>query len=259
MSLYSSKKNEYDPWDGELYRNTCSFVSEFGKDLIEWLDPVPGERILDVGCGTGELTSKLSNKGCEVVGLDSSGDMLGEAREKEPQPSYVHESITDYRSSSEFDAAISNAALHWITDPGDALESVYQNLTKGGRFVAEMGIEGNISKVRRALYEEVSRSGYEPEKLDPWYFPEPGDYISKLRNNGFKITDKTVFDRPTELYGEEGLKPWLIMFAEEFFRPMDDTERHEIIRSLVERLRDELKEDGRWVLGYRRLRFRAEK
>jgi trans-aconitate methyltransferase len=248
-----------DPWDGELYRNSCSFVPELGADLINWLDPIPGERILDVGCGTGELTAKLSHKDCDVVGLDSSADMIREARESNPQPTYVNESITEYRSADPFDAVLSNAALHWVQEPDQALQSIYQNLKSGGRFVAEMGVQGNVEAIRQALHEELSAIGYNPSDLDPWYFPEPKTYLNKLRNNNFGVTEHVCFERPTELYGDEGLELWLVMFAEAFFLPLDESERETIIRTLVDRLRGELYDNGQWVVGYRRLRFRARK
>jgi trans-aconitate methyltransferase len=258
-SFFQRNVDDDDTWDGELYRNSCSFVPELGADLIDWLDPVPGERILDVGCGTGELTAKLSHEDCDVVGLDSSPDMIREAREANPQPTYVNESITEYRPSNLFDAVLSNAALHWIQQPDRALRSINQCLKPGGRFIAEMGVRGNVQTIRNALHEELSAIGYNPSELDPWYFPEPETYLGKLQDNDFEITARTCFERPTELYGKEGLELWLVMFAEEFFLPLDESERESIIRTLVDRLRDELYENGQWIVGYRRLRFRALK
>lgn len=246
-----------DFWDGQLYRETCSFVPDFGEDLINLLDPNPGEWLLDVGCGTGELSAKLVKRGCTVVGLDPSADMLREAHREHPGPMYVRGDIRTFSCENSFHAAFSNAALHWVQEPDRALRSINTSLKPGGRFVAEMGASGNVRTVRTALHEEIARLGYDPEKRDPWFFPDPDDYARRLENAGFIVEDLFSFDRPTELFGEEGLTLWLLMFAEEFLVPLDDNERERLLDTLRERLREELYQDGRWILDYQRLRFRA--
>lgn len=244
-------------WDGKLYRETCSFVPDFGEDLIDLLDPNPGERLLDVGCGTGELSAKLAERGCTVVGLDPSAEMLEEARREHPGPMYVRGDIRTFSRADSFDTAFSNAALHWVQEPNRALGSIRRSLKPGGRFVAEMGANGNVRTVRTALHEELSRIGYNPEERDPWFFPDPDDYARRLEDAGFNVEEQFAFDRPTQLFGEEGLTLWLTMFAEEFFVGLSDAERNRLLDTLRDRLREELYENGQWVLDYRRLRFKA--
>jgi 2-polyprenyl-3-methyl-5-hydroxy-6-metoxy-1,4-benzoquinol methylase len=59
-------------WNVEVYERNARFVSDLGMPVVELLDPRPGERILDLGCGDGVLTKKLEDMGCELVGVDSS-------------------------------------------------------------------------------------------------------------------------------------------------------------------------------------------
>ena len=63
-------------WDPDKYGKHTRFVSDLGMPVVELLSPVPGERILDLGCGDGVLTQKLVEAGCEVVGVDASAEMI---------------------------------------------------------------------------------------------------------------------------------------------------------------------------------------
>ncbi len=71
-------------WNAGLYDASHAFVWEFGRDLLALLAPQPGERILDVGCGTGHLTSEIARSGAQVLGTDSSAAMIAQARENFP-------------------------------------------------------------------------------------------------------------------------------------------------------------------------------
>jgi trans-aconitate methyltransferase len=66
-------------WSPEQYAENARFVSDLGMPVVELLSPQPGERILDLGCGDGALTIKLQEFGCEVVGVDSSPEMVAAA------------------------------------------------------------------------------------------------------------------------------------------------------------------------------------
>ena len=71
-------------WNAELYDEKHSFVWKMASGLLELLAAKPGERILDVGCGTGHLTAQIAATGAHVVGIDASSAMIEQAREKYP-------------------------------------------------------------------------------------------------------------------------------------------------------------------------------
>lgn len=64
--------NARTAWDTELYEAQHAFVWQLGAGLIEVLAPKPGERILDLGCGTGQLTHQIAERGADVLGVDAS-------------------------------------------------------------------------------------------------------------------------------------------------------------------------------------------
>ncbi|AHF99775.1 methyltransferase type 11 [Halostagnicola larsenii XH-48] len=245
-----------DQWDPDAYDGSHSFVSEYGEDLLEWLDPEPDERVLDVGCGTGQLTAKIAARGAEVIGIDQSEAMIDRARSSHSNCSFIRADATEFDPDEPFDAVFSNAALHWISEQDAVLESIRNALRSGGRFVAELGGADNVRMITYALETELRERGYEAAK--PWYFPSIGEYAPRLEAHGFEVRSARMFDRPTELEnGEEGLSNWLELFGEEFFESVPADERDAIVAAVEDELRPTLFRDGSWIADYRRLRFAA--
>ena len=152
-------KSTKDYWNANLYDQKHSFVSKYGNNLIELLDPKQSEKILDLGCGTGDLAKKLADLGVSVVGIDYSNNMVMEARKKYPQISFEVRDVTDLGYRDEFDAVFSNATLHWVKQSKQALKWIYQSLKKGGRFVAEFGGKGNVQTITDEIIHQLKESG----------------------------------------------------------------------------------------------------
>lgn len=238
-------------WDAARYQNQHSFVWRFGANLLESLNPQPGERILDVGCGTGQLTAEIARSGALVTGLDSSADMLAEARKNYPEPTFVSGDAAHFHFSEPFDAVFSNAVLHWVKNAEGAIQSISQALRPGGRFIAEFGGKGNIASVMAALRAILGPSA---DERSPWYYPSVGEYAPLLERHGFEVSSASLFDRPTPLEGEDGLESWLRMFTGSYFRELPPEAAANFIRQLVDTLRPALYRDGVWTVDYRRLR-----
>lgn len=239
-------------WNAALYEQRHSFVWKNGEDLIALLDPAPGERVLDVGCGTGQLTAKLAATGALVTGLDNSATMLEQARVACPAGQWIHASLPDYEPSEQFDAIFSNAALHWIRPPQQAAGRMFAALRPGGRLVAEFGGSGNVASLLDAAREIFGERGQSVET--PWYFPSVGEYSTVLENAGFEVLYAVLFDRVTPLEGgEAGLANWLEVFAPQW--------RASVLDRFEEKVRPRLYDvqSGQWRLDYRRLRIAARK
>lgn len=245
-------------WDTKTYDEGHSFVYEYGEEVVDLLDPQTGERVLDLGCGTGHLTARISKSGANAVGLDVSKEMVREAREAYPECEFIHEDARDFSFDEPFDAVFSNAALHWIPEQDAVLGSVRDALRPGGRFVAELGGTGNVSAIINAVREEAADQGYVVES--PWYFPSLGEYATKLESHGFETRYGTLFDRPTELdNGADGLAEWISMFGDSLLSAVPKEKQSAVIAGVEDRLRDEQFRDETWVADYRRLRVVAIK
>jgi SAM-dependent methyltransferase len=250
-------ETEPNEWDADRYEGAHSFVYEYGEDVVDLLAPAPGERVLDVGCGTGRLTAQIARSGADVVGLDASGRMLSEATEARPGGAFVRGDARELPFEGAFDAVFSNAALHWITAQDAALGSIADALAPGGRLVAELGGRGNVAAIVEAVRQAARARGYAVEM--PWYFPSVDEYASKLAANGLETRYARLFDRPTELdNGEDGLAEWLAMFGDGLLSDVPEAERPAVIEGVEDRLRDE-HFDGAWTADYRRLRVVAVK
>jgi trans-aconitate methyltransferase len=241
-------------WSAERYAATAHFVPAFGAPVLELLDPKPGERILDLGCGDGVLTTKIVAAGATVVAVDAAPDMVAAARAKGLDARVVTGQHLAFER--EFDAVFSNAALHWMHPAEAVLAGVARALKPGGRFVAEMGGHNNTAAIQVAFRAVLAKRGLEALSLSPWYFPSAAAYQAKLEAAGFRVDDIAIIPRPTPL--EAGLGAWLDAFAEDFLAPLSPAGRaaakEEIIDLLQPILRDET---GLWIADYVRLRFRS--
>ena len=131
-------------WDAEAYNTNFAFVWEFATDLLSVLKPAQGEKILDIGCGTGQLTSAIAEAGSAVTGIDSDEAMVNLARQNFPGVGFEVMDAREMTYDNDFDAVFSNASLHWMRPPTRVVSGMSRALKPGGRLVAELGGQGNI-------------------------------------------------------------------------------------------------------------------
>ncbi len=245
-----------DRWDSSLYDDRHSFVWKKAGDLIDLLDPRPGERVLDLGCGTGHLTAQIAARGAEAVGLDGSLSMIAQARQNYPRLRFVLGDARAFEFDDPFDAVFSNAALHWIPEAAIVVAGVARALKPGGRFVLEMGAKGNVARIVGTLAAVLEEAGY-PAR-NPWYFPSAGEYAALLEQHGFEVQSLWTFERWNKLeHPEKGLREWIEMFAGAWFEGVPAEAREGIVGAIESRLRSSLWRDGAWWADYRRLRVVA--
>jgi trans-aconitate methyltransferase len=245
-------------WDARLYDDKHSFVWKHGAALLELLAAQPGERILDLGCGTGHLTAQIAAAGASVIGIDAAPAMIDEARRTYPSLTFTVGDARDFSFPEPFDAVFSNAVLHWIKEPELVLAAVNRALKPEGRFVAEFGGKGNVRQIADALLWAIADLGLNPVEL-PWYFPSVGEYAGLLEKHGLEVIYAVLFDRPTPLEGEAGLRHWIEMFAHSVLNIVPEGQRTEFLRHVEDQLRPHLQRDGTWIADYRRLRVVARR
>jgi trans-aconitate methyltransferase len=241
-------------WSAARYAASAHFVPAFGAPVVELLDPRPGERILDLGCGDGTLTAKIAAAGAHVVAIDAAPDMIAAAKAKGLDARVVPGQSLAFER--EFDAVFSNAALHWMHPPETVIAGVARALKPGSRFVAEMGGHNNTAAIQTAFRAVLGKRGIEALSQSPWYFPSAAAYGAKLEAAGFRVEDIAIIPRPTPL--EAGFGPWLDTFADDFFAPLAPADRAVARQEVIDLLEPILKDEtGLWIADYVRLRFKA--
>ena len=244
-------------WNPALYDSRHAYVFQYGEDVLKLLAPQPGERILDLGCGTGHLTQKIADTGARVIGIDSSSAMIEQAQTSYPGLQFRVADATHFAFDEPFDAVFSNAVLHWIPAAEQVIACVWNALKPGGRFVAEFGGKTNIRAVETAVRAVLAQLGQSDAGFPLYYFPSVGEYATLLEKQGFRVTFAAHFDRPTTVEGEDGLQSWIEMYLPGIVQGLPDTLRETFFKQVEDRLRATQYHDGSWYIDYVRLRVVA--
>jgi trans-aconitate methyltransferase len=245
-------------WNPAHYDRAGAFVPKLAADLVDLLAPQPGERVLDLGSGTGDLTQALAAAGARPLGVDASSEMVTEARRKHPNLTFEVGDGQELRFDREFDAVFSNATLHWMPRAEDVASGIARALEPGGRLVAEFGGARCVQTVRHAVRDELQERSIEGYRTPDWYFPSVAQYTRVLDEAGFFVKTALWFERPTRLEGAGGLETWLELFCLPLLKALGER-RAQVVAGVERRCRAQLFRDGSWWLDYTRLRVVATK
>jgi SAM-dependent methyltransferase len=256
--------NPSSQWSPTDYASNAAFVPALGAAALELLNPQPGELILDVGCGDGQLTSRIMAVGARVIGLDASPEMVEAARARGVD-AFVADAqtlgLTDQAARfGQFDAVFSNAALHWMLDPDAVANGIYSVLKPGGRFVGEMGGEGNVAALREGIRAELRERGYPVPDDDPQWYPSVETFVRFYACAGFSQINAQLISRPTPL--PAGVAGWVKTFRAGWLdvAEVPEAEKDDVAAAVEARLQPRLRQaDGSWVADYVRLRFTMRK
>jgi trans-aconitate methyltransferase len=249
-----------EKWDAHLYDAKHAFVWQHAKGVVELLSPQTGERILDLGCGTGALAAEVASRGAEVMGVDRSIEMIDKARRKFPA---IRFEVCDARKLpfvDEFNAVFSNAALHWIPDAEPVVAGISRALKNNGRFVAEFGGKGNVRQVVAALENALEQLHIPADGANPWYYPSIAEYSALLEKHQLEVREAALFVRPTKLEdSERGLANWIKMFCGTYLERVPESDHENFLRAAENAAGAHLWKSDHWELDYRRLRLAAWK
>jgi len=154
----------------------------------------------------------------------------------------------DMKFGESFDAAFSNATLHWVLDKERAARAIWFALKAGGRFAGEMGGEGNLATLREALDEELVLRGYVPPVEASNWYASPEEFAAVYETAGFRDIDARLIERPTPI--DHGVAAWVTTFRKGWLdrAGVPEGERAEIGTAVADRV-------GSNIADYVRLRF----
>lgn len=190
-------------WDARRYHHLSEPQVAWGRRVLERLAPAAGERILDIGCGTGRLTAEIASvPGIFVTGLDRSASMLAEAvrQEASGRMAFVHGDGARLPFAAAFDAVFSAATFHWIADHPRLFAAIHGVLRPGGRLVAQCGGGPNLARLldrTHALMDSSRFAAHFDGWSDPWTFAFEAETRERLAGAGFVDADVSLEPAPT--------------------------------------------------------------
>lgn len=254
-------ENKTTDWNPDLYNDKHAFVYNYGEALVTLLNPSNEERILDLGCGSGQLTAAIAKQAKEVVGIDNSPEMIADAQQKFPDIEFQVANAAAFSFNKPFDSIFSNATLHWVLEYKKAIACMYNNLKPNGKLVLEFGGKGNVQTIVKQLRISLAKRNYmEQSALKMWFFPTIGEYTSALEEVGFRVLMAQHFDRPTLLADEHtGIIDWITMFGSRFFEGVSTEDENSIKHEVQNAIKDKCLINGKWYADYKRIRIIAKK
>ncbi|MBV7273732.1 class I SAM-dependent methyltransferase [Clostridiaceae bacterium UIB06] len=245
-------------WNSDLYDNKHSFVAEYGKSLIEFVNVEKNQKILDLGCGTGRLTNELVKNGATVIGIDSSADMIKKAKLNYPNLNFQVADATNLDFKNYFDTVFSNAVFHWIPNQEKLLYSIYNSLKDNGKLICEFGAKNNVYQIQTGFEKALKQNGY--SYYSEFFLPSKEEYKLLLEKAGFEIEHIIEYDRPTPLAdGEKGLRNWICQFFASYLSNIPYEEMEQILCETEKFCKNSIWKENQWIADYRRIQIIAVK
>ena len=245
-----------DQWNASVYATHASYVSKLAQEVLNDLAAQPGEKILDLGCGNGELALNLQQSKCHVIGIDSSSSLIKVAKDAGIDARLQRAEQIEFESC--FDAVFSNAAMHWMKQQDEVIRRVYRALRPSGRFIVEMGGDGNIETIRQALSNRLAEQGIDFRSHNPWIFPSANEQRARLEAAGFTVQKCVLRTRPTLLPTD--VEGWFKAFGNAILPDFHPKRLTQLINQLVEDCRPNMCDhSGCWTVDYVRLNWIALK
>ena len=230
--------------------------------MLERLAPRTGERILDIGCGTGRLTSEIRSRmpGTRVVGVDRSLAMLAEAHRHAREFILAQADATRLPlRDGTFDAVFSTATFHWVPDHAALFAEIHRVLASGGRLIAQAG--GGLNLAR--LYARAARLAAQDYPAafevwdDPWTFSGVDDTVKRLEAAGFSGVKVWLEEAPTSFADADLYSEFVsTVCLRHHLARLEPAGRDRFMRVLVEQAATD---DPPYTLDYWRLNIDARK
>jgi trans-aconitate 2-methyltransferase len=253
-----------DAWDPAQYAMFRGERAQPFHDLLALVHPHPGMRVVDLGCGTGELTTRLAERLPEatVLGLDASPAMLADAGPRaSARVSFRLADIGTFAGWEQWDLVFSNAALQWVSDHERLFADVFSALRPSAQVAVQMPKNGAHPSHRVAA--EIAAEPAWVKRLDGFVRVEPTltaeRYAELLEAHGFNYT---CFEK---IYGHRlpstlGVVDWVRgTLLTPYLARLDAGQQVDFVSAYRDRLIAELGDEAPYFYPFRRLLFWGRK
>jgi trans-aconitate 2-methyltransferase len=254
-----------DAWNPQLYHQFRDQRGQPFRDLVAMVQLPPGARIVDLGCGTGELTRDLHQRlaACEVIGVDSSEAMLEQARSLAGDGlHFQRQAIESFDSQEPFDLIFSNAALHWAPDHERLLARLTRLLAPHGQLAVQVPAMHDQPSHQAA--HDVARRPKFSRLLNGFIYHSPvlrpKRYAELLYELGYKHQQVRLVMYSHLLPSADAVVDWLkgttLTVYQSRLSPDDFTEFVEAYRQL---LHERLPQQSPYLFVFQRILFWAQR
>ena len=249
------------PWNPDLYHKFQTERSAPFHDLLALVDVRPRLKVIDLGCGTGELTRQLADQlpESEVNGLDSSPEMLTNAASFQ-RPGLVFVKGDQSALTGEWDLIFSNAALQWSENHAELIPFLYRKLAPGGQIAVQ--VPSNHDHISHRIYRETASEEMFKFLLNGFQRYSPvlkiDDYARILFNCGAEQI--TVFEKiyAHVLEDSDAVVDWISGTALVPYFERLGKHKDEFVQSIREKMRAAMP-DRPVFYPFRRILFSARK
>jgi len=216
FSLAGSAKD----WNGVAYQKNNFIQDLWAFPLLEKITLSGNERILDLGCGDGNLTKKLAARvpNGKVVGLDLSADMIETARNSiddvlKDRLSYVVGDATQFELDEQFDVIVSFTALHWVRDQDAVVRQAAKHLKPGGRLYFMLPVHfdlfSQLMQTRTTISSSPKYAAWLSGTESNLHLHSVDAYMRRLLENDFRLHEISVRPKDTTFGSREIMLGWL--------------------------------------------------
>jgi trans-aconitate 2-methyltransferase len=198
------------------------------RDLLARVPLADATRVVDIGCGPANSTELLAERfsAAEIIGLDSSSEMLATARQRMPDATFIEADISRWTPDVAVDLLFANAVFQWVPDHLSVLAKLLECLAPGG--VLAIQVPDNFDEPSHYLMREVASTGrwgnrLESAKADRDVIPAPRTYYDRLKPMAARIDIwHTLYNHPldgpgaiVDMFASTGLRPYLALLTED--------------------------------------------
>lgn len=230
-------------WNPEEYQDNSDNQKKWGADLVLGLKLTGNERVLDIGCGVGNITAIIAEQlpRGSVIGIDSSSDMVRQAEKNYPairhsNLSFMLKDARELDFVNKFDVVFSNACLHWIKNQLLVLQGITRSLHSGGRIMLQMGGRDNAKQILEVITLLTGKRQWAPFFTDfkfPYGFYGPEEYKDWLGKVGLSIKRLELVPKDMIHENREKFAAWIRTTWLPYTQAVPDSLREQFIDELV--------------------------